>query len=101
MLRQVIHWGMTKKPLRPNRKLLALWRGLDPKQRKRFAALAKSTPGSLRQNAEGGRGISSDLAIRLEKAAARMGLSPLSRADLNEACGRCEYAKFCLKAKLS
>ncbi len=90
-----------KKPIRPNPKLLALWRSLTPPQRKRFAALAKSTPGSVRQLAEGRRGISSGFAIRIEKAGSRMGVGSLNRVDLNEDCRGCEYAKFALKAKLT
>lgn len=90
-----------KKPIRPNPKLLALWRSLTPPQRKRFAALAKSTPGSLRQLAEGRRGISSGFAIRIEKAGGRMGVGCLNRTDLSDDCRGCEYAKFALKAKLT
>jgi len=83
-----------KKPPRPNPKLLALWRKLKPAERVRFAALAKSTTGSLKHYAEGRRGISSDLAIRLEKASVKMRVVPIvSRMDLSDACGRCEFAK--------
>lgn len=89
------------RPLKPNPKLMALWQSMTPPQRKRFAALARSTSGSLRQTVEGRRGISSDLAIRLEKAAARLGLKPISRTDLSDTCSKCEFARACLKAKLS
>lgn len=90
-----------RKPLKPNPKLLALWRELTPKQRTRFATLAKTTDGSLRLNVEGRRGISSDLAIRVEKAAEKMGLTPISRMELSPTCGKCEFARFCVKAKLT
>lgn len=91
-----------KPPLRPNPKLLALWRQLTPAQRLVFARHAKSTPGALRGPIEGRRGISPDLAIRLEKASVRMRVGePVMRTELNETCGRCEYARWCLKAKLT
>lgn len=88
------------KPLKPNPKLQALWRDLDPKQRKRFAALAGKTAGSLRHVVDGRRGISSDLAIKLEKASVRMALKPLDRMALNETCGKCEFARYCKKVSL-
>jgi DNA-binding transcriptional regulator YdaS (Cro superfamily) len=81
---------------------MALWRGLEPKQRLRFAKLAKSTEASLRQYAEGRRNISPDLAIRVEKAASRMQIIPIiNRTDLSATCQSCEYARFAMKAKLT
>lgn len=93
---------MQKKPLKPNPKLLALWRSLPPKQRATFARFVKSTDSTLRQYAEGRRNISPDLAIRIEKAAARMQIVPIiNRTDLNATCAKCDYAKYALKAKLT
>lgn len=92
---------MNRKPIRPQPKLLALWRSLTPAQRKRFATLAKSTPGSLRQYSEGRRSVNPDLAVRIEKAGVKMGFAPISRTDLNETCAKCEFARYCLKAKLT
>lgn len=93
---------MNKKPLRPNPKLLALWRRLEPKQRAVFAKYVKSTDSTLRQYAEGRRNISPDLAIRIEKAAARMQIIPIvNRTDLSQTCAKCEYARFAMKAKLT
>lgn len=77
-----------------------MWHGMTPEQRKRFAVLVKSTPGSLRHVVEARRGINSDLAIRMEKAAGRMGVA-LSRTELSSVCGKCEFARACLKADLS
>jgi plasmid maintenance system antidote protein VapI len=88
-------------PLKPIPKLQALWRGLDLKQRMRFAKMIGRTAGSFRHVVDGRRGVSSELAIKIEKTAARMQLAPIERTDLNEACRRCEYARFCRKADLS
>lgn len=86
---------------KPNPKVLAIWRKLKPEQRVRLAALAKTTAGSLRGNIEGRRGISSDLAIRVEKAAVKLGVQGLSRTDLNATCSRCEYARACMRKDLA
>ncbi len=88
------------KPLRPNAKLLKLWRQLTPAERKVFAQFAKSTDGSLRQVAEGRRGISADLAVRIEHAVVKIGAKPISRMDLNATCRACEYAKAFKKTEL-
>lgn len=89
------------KPLRPNPKLLKLWRNMTPAERKVFATLAKSTDGSLRQAAEGRRGISPDLASRIERAVVKIGAKPISRMDLNETCRNCDFAKYCKKVNLA
>ncbi len=93
---------MTKslKPLKPNPKLLKLWRGMTPAERKVFAQFAKSTDGSLRQVAEGRRGISSDLAVRIEHAVVKIGAKPISRMELNSTCGGCEFARYVKKLEL-
>ena len=92
---------MKKKPLRPNPKLLALWRSLTPAQRVVFAKHTKSTVGALRGPVEGRRGIGPDLAIRIEKATTKLGGTPIGRTELSETCGKCEYARWCLKARLA
>jgi len=90
-----------RKPIRPNPKLLKMWRAMTPAERKAFATLAKSTDGSLRQAAEGRRGISSDLAARIERAVIAIGAKPISRMDLNDTCRKCEFARACLKMDLA
>lgn len=92
---------MRTKPIKPNPKLLALWRSLSPAQRKVFARHAKSTAGALRGPVEGRRGISSDLAVRIERAVVKIHAQPISRTELNETCNKCEFARYALKAKLS
>ena len=87
---------MPKKLFTPSPKLASLWRTLNLKQRERFATLAGTTPGSLRHVVEGRRGISAELAVKLEKAAIRMGVTMLSRTELNGACAKCEFARACL-----
>lgn len=91
---------MAKKPLRPNPKLLALWRSLKPEQKRLFAKLAKTTANSLRQYTEGHRAINPDLAIRMERAIVHMtpaGAKILDRADLSRVCGQCAYARIARK----
>jgi hypothetical protein len=70
---------------------------LTPLQRRRLAALAGCSEGALRHASAGRRGISSQMAIRLERAARRMGLV-LRREDMNAGCKGCEFAKQCRKA---
>lgn len=69
---------------------------LDPTQIRRLAALAKCSPGSLRHVSQGRRGVSSEMAIRLERAARRMGLD-LRRETMNTGCATCEFARNCRK----
>lgn len=90
---------MPKKTFTPSPKLGALWRTLDTKQRERFASLAGTTAGSLRHVVEGRRGISAELAVKLEKAAIRIGVAMISRTELNAACSKCEFARACLARK--
>lgn len=71
--------------------------GLTVPQRKRIAALAKTTDGGLRHVQAGRRQASADLAIRIEKAAKRIGVE-LRREDLCAACGGCELARAGRKA---
>lgn len=90
----------TRTPAKPIRKLVAFWRGMTPDQRVRFAALVHSTVGSLRQIVEGRRGISSEMAVKLEKASVHMHTDVvLNRMDLNATCRRCEYARTCTAVK--
>lgn len=84
------------KPLRTNRKLVKLWKGLDPEQKRAFARLISSTVENLRQYVHGRRVIHPELAVRLEKAslkAASVTMIVLDRTELSETCGRCEYAR--------
>ena len=89
--------GGRPKPAKPNKALLALWKPMSLKHRARFAMLADTSLGSLRQYVEGRRGISSELAAQLEKAARLMGVAPIDRTQLNVTCRKCDYAKRCLK----
>jgi len=76
-----------------------------PKERKRLAALAKTTLGNLQQLAgayrtEGRANLDSDLARRVEVATNKMhreGLPVLGREALSPACAKCEFAKACRK----
>lgn len=87
---------MTKKPIRPNPKLLALWKSLKPEQKQLFAKLAKTTIQNLRQYVEGRRHIHPDLAIRVERASAGVGVV-LDRTELSDVCRRCDYARIARK----
>jgi plasmid maintenance system antidote protein VapI len=69
---------------------------LTPLQRRRLAALAGCSEGSLRHSSAGRRGISAHMAIRLERAAKRMGIE-LHREDMNAGCHTCEFARQCRK----
>lgn len=91
---------VNRKPLKPNPKLLKLWRGMSPVEREAFAVLVKSTAGSMRQVAEGRRGVSSDLASRIERATVKIGVKPISRMELNSTCGSCEFARYVKKLEL-
>lgn len=87
---------------KPIPELLALWQKMIPGARIEFAKLARTTSGNLRQYAEGRRGISSTLAIRIEKATIKLGFKPISRMKLNATCRECEFARRChgLKEKV-
>lgn len=80
---------------KPNPKFEAMWRKLTPEQRRRLATILKTTVSSLRQYADARRGISAEMAVRIEKAIEQMRLPFLSRMDLNGTCRRCEFARFC------
>jgi hypothetical protein len=69
---------------------------LTPLQRRRLAALTPCSEGALRHSSAGRRGISSLMAIRLERAARRMGLD-IKREDMNSGCKVCEFARICRK----
>lgn len=86
-------------PPKPIPKLLALWQKMNPAARVVFAKMARTSSGNLRQYAEGRRGISSALAIRIEKTVQQLGLKPISRMDLNKTCRECEFAKACRKQR--
>lgn len=90
---QAMNYGQTP----ANVKLYRFIHALDAEQRERFATLAGTTVGNLRHYVTGRRIPTSEMAIKLEKAARRMGksLPPLGRRDLNPACKTCEYARAC------
>lgn len=75
-------------------------RAMTPEQRVRFAKLAKTTPGALRQIAIGKRGASALMAVNIDRAAARMGLR-IPREGLNSGCAVCEYARTCSKKEIA
>lgn len=70
-----------------------------PDQQRRIAALigGTATYGSLRHIAAGRRGASAEMAVAIERAAARIGLE-IRRESLNAGCKGCEFARACRKA---
>lgn len=67
---------------------------LTPIQLRRLAKLAKTSYDTLRHAATGRRGVSSQAAIRIERAGHRMGLD-LRREQMSAGCAKCEFAKAC------
>lgn len=73
-----------------------------PDQLSRIAALVSASTGrptsyaSLRHAAKGRRGVSADMAVAIESAAARLGLD-LRREAMASACAGCEFARACRK----
>lgn len=71
-----------------------------PDQLRRIAALVSAATGrpttyaSLRHPAKGRRGVSADMAVAIEHAAAQIGLTIL-REDMSSACAGCEFARRC------
>ena len=71
-----------------------------PDQLRRIAALVSAATGrpttysSLRHAAKGRRGVSADMALAIERAAAQIGLD-IRRETLASACAGCEYARRC------
>lgn len=65
---------------------------LTPKQRNALADRMKMNRDALRHIASGYRGASAEMAIKIERAATKMGL-PIQRESLCAACGGCEFAK--------
>jgi hypothetical protein len=88
---------MSTRVVKPVRPFLNLWRMLTPALRKRFVLVLKSSAGTVRQYAEGRRGISPAVAARIEKASVMLGgdYPRLNRMDLNETCRNCEFAIAC------
>ncbi len=70
-----------------------------PDQQRRIAALIGkgTTYGSLRHVAAGRRGVSAEMAVAIERAAARIGLE-IRRESLNAGCKGCEFARTCRRA---
>ncbi len=90
-----------RKPIKVNSRLRNLWASLTAAQRKVFAKHVKSTVGSFKHTAYGRRRITPETAVRIEKATVRMGLDVIGRTELNETCSRCEFARACLRGKLT
>lgn len=73
---------------------------LHPDQLRRVAALVSAATGrpttysSLRHAAKGRRGVSADMALAIETAAAQIGLD-IRRETLASACAGCEFARRC------
>jgi len=88
--------GRKPKSVKPNKALMALWKPMSVKHRARFAMLAGTSVGSLRQYVEGRREISAALAAQIQKATKLMGVPVIDRTQLNATCRRCDYAKQCL-----
>ena len=65
---------------------------IDPKKRKRLAALAQTTDRTLQHIQAGRRQASAAMAIRIERAAKRIGLE-VPRESLCAACGGCDLAR--------
>jgi len=78
-------------------RLAKAWQRMVPADRKAFAKLVGTTVNSFRHVAEGRRGISPDLAIRIEKASEKMieRMPAFERGELNETCRKCDYARMC------
>ena len=74
-----------------------------PEQIQRIAALVRAATGrpttylSLRHAAKGRRGVSADMAVAVERAAAQIGLD-IRRETLATACAGCEFAQRCRSA---
>ena len=85
----------------PHPKLERMWREMTPELRRQFTKLMRSTPGAVRQYAEGRRGISPAVAIRIEKATIEMNVKTgiINRTELNQTCHTCEYARRCRKGE--
>jgi DNA-binding transcriptional regulator YdaS (Cro superfamily) len=67
---------------------------LTPEQIREMAPLVPTSEGALRQNVTAHRGVSSQRAIAIERAASKIGLS-IPRESLNPGCAACEFAKAC------
>ena len=88
---------MRKADPKPVPKFLTLWKKMIPAARIEFAKMIRTSSGNLRQYAEGRRGITPKLAIRIEKAVDELKLPPINRTELNDTCRKCEYAIRCRK----
>ena len=89
----------TQPPIKPNAKLVAIWRKMKPAERDKLAELARTTPGSLRHVVAGRRHASSELAMALETALEDMGLRAIPRGELSPVCARCSYYRHCKLGK--
>jgi len=71
---------------------------LDVATRHELAAEMSTSEAVIRHIATGRRQASSGMAIRIERAAAKIGLH-IPRSDLSSACATCEYAHQCERSK--
>ena len=78
----------------PNEALSNALASMSDEQRARFFELAETTPESIRQLTSGRRRASAEMAIRLDDAAAAVGVR-LPREKLSAACASCIYAAIC------
>jgi DNA-binding transcriptional regulator YdaS (Cro superfamily) len=82
----------------PNVKLSELWKRMTPDLRKQFTKIMRTTPGNVRQYAEGRRGISAEVAARIERASTTLAITkPIDRTELNKTCAGCPYAEVARK----
>jgi transcriptional regulator with XRE-family HTH domain len=72
---------------------------LQPQDLHAVADAAEISRSVLRQYASGYRTPSAARAIKIERAAKRLGFT-LLRSGMSPGCGMCEYAKQCERAKL-
>jgi len=71
---------------------------LTPTQRAAIAKHAKLNADSVRQLSTGYRGASAKTAIRIERAAKKLGLE-ITRESLCDGCSMCEFAKAARKGQ--
>jgi DNA-binding transcriptional regulator YdaS (Cro superfamily) len=72
---------------------------LDVGERHRLAKLVPTSEPTLRQIANGTRQASAGMAIKIERAAAKIGLK-IFRSDLAAGCAMCEYARECERRRI-
>ena len=81
--------------IKPNAKLVALWKAMKPAEREKLAKLARTTAGSMRHVVEGRREATPELAMYLESALEDLGLKRIGRGEISPTCGKCSYYRSC------